>query len=76
MENSLDPIQIALTPEQQQLIRKLSGQSAQFLELTPEPADPTAGAGSGLRFRWHLSTATGIPAQQLASEPPQVEPQG
>jgi hypothetical protein len=32
-------IQIELTEEQQHLIRRLSGQFAKVLELTPDPAD-------------------------------------
>jgi hypothetical protein len=66
------PIQVPLTPEQQALIRRLSGQHAEVLELTPEPQDPSSGAGEGLRFRWRLSVATGIPRQQWVAggDPP------
>jgi hypothetical protein len=35
MDDSPEPIQIELTEEQQQLIRRLSGQFAKVLELTP-----------------------------------------
>ena len=57
------PIEIELTEEQQQLIRRLSGQFAKVLQLTPDPADAAAGAGRGLQFRWRLSVASGIPRQ-------------
>jgi hypothetical protein len=63
MSEESQPIQIELTEEQQQLIRRLSGQFAQVLELTPDAADPAAGAGKGLQFRWRLSVASGIPRQ-------------
>ena len=61
MESSSEPIQIPLTGGAEQLIRGLSGQVAQILELTPETADPAGGAGRTLQFRWRLSTATSQP---------------
>jgi hypothetical protein len=57
------PIEIELTEEQQHLIRRLSGQFAKVLELTPDATDASAGAGRGLQFRWRLSVASGIPRQ-------------
>ncbi|HEX3232897.1 MAG TPA: hypothetical protein VHR41_01785 [Gemmatimonadales bacterium] len=63
MEDPVQPIQIPLTDEQQALIKRLSGQFAQVLELVPDPADSAAGAGRGLQFRWRLSTTSGIPRQ-------------
>lgn len=66
MSEAAKPIQVPLTPEQQALIHRLSGQHAEVLELTPEPDNPANGAGEGLRFRWRLSLATGIPRQQWA----------
>ena len=48
MNHVPQPIQVPLTPEQ---------------ELTPELESPASGAGEGLRFRWRLSVATGIPRQ-------------
>ena len=62
-ETPQQPIEIELTEEQQQLIRRLSGQFAKVLELTPDPTDAAAGAGRGLQFRWRLSVASGIPRQ-------------
>jgi hypothetical protein len=75
MDGAAETIQIPLTEEQQQLIRRLSGQFAQVLELTPDASDASAGAGRGLQFRWRLSIATGIPRQQwgaggVPAEPP------
>ena len=63
MDDASEPIHIELTEEQQQLIRRLSGQFAKVLELTPDPADASGGAGRGLQFRWRLSVASGIPRQ-------------
>lgn len=68
MNHVPQPIQVPLTPEQQALIQRLSGQHAEVLELTPEPESPASGAGEGLRFRWRLSVATGIPRQQWAPD--------
>lgn len=73
MAPPVQPIQLALTEEQQALIRRLSGQFAQVLELVPEADDPTAGAGRGLQFRWRLSVATGIPRQQWGPGGEQAE---
>jgi hypothetical protein len=72
MDDAAQPIQIQLTEEQQQLIKRLSGQFAQVLELTRDTAGSPAGAGHGLQFRWRLSVATGIPRQQWGQggEPP------
>ena len=66
MSDGRPSIQIPLTAEQQALIRRLSGQQAEVLELTPESDNPASGAGEGLRFRWRLSLATGIPRQEWA----------
>jgi len=74
-QDTPQPIEIELTEEQQQLIRRLSGQFAKVLQLTPDPTDAAAGAGRGLQFRWRLSVASGIPRQvwdggQRRSDPP------
>ena len=67
MDSPAGPIQIPLTPEQQQALGRVSGQFARVLEVTPEP-------GSGLRFSWRLSTATDGPQQQPESEGSVAEP--
>jgi hypothetical protein len=74
MSQPTEPIQIQLTEEQQQLIRRLSGQFAQVLELTPDATDGTAGTGRGMPFRWRLSVATGIPRQQWGPGQPAPDP--
>jgi hypothetical protein len=58
------PIHVPLTPDQQALIKRLSGQHAEILELTPEAENPAGGTGQTLRFRWRLSLTTGIPRQE------------
>jgi hypothetical protein len=63
MGTPIPPIQLPLTDEQQALIRRLSGQHVQVLELVPDAIDGATGAGQGLNFRWRLSVATGIPRQ-------------
>jgi hypothetical protein len=63
MGTPIPPIQLPLTDEQQALIRRLSGQHVQVLELVPDATDGATGAGQGLNFRWRLSVATGIPRQ-------------
>lgn len=55
-----DPVRIVLTPEQRELVRRLSGQHVEAIELEPE--DDTK-SGGPLRFLWRLSAATGIPRQ-------------
>ena len=67
METPTGPIQIPLTPEQQQVLGRVSGQFPQMLEVTPEP-------GSGLRFSWRLSTGTDSPEQPSEPEGPVAEP--
>jgi hypothetical protein len=71
------PMRLVLTPEQTEVIRRLSGQHVQAIELQ---ADKTAGqAGGALKFVWRLSAATGIPRQawveEEASAPPSPKPQ-
>ena len=52
------PVRIVLTPEQQETVRRLSGQQIDAIELTPD--DVKKGEGP-LRLLWRLSAATGIP---------------
>ena len=60
-----DPVRIVLTPDQRELVRRLSGQHVEAIEL--EPADATKNGGP-LRFLWRLSAATGIPRQAWMNE--------
>lgn len=62
-----EPVRIVLTPEQREAVRRLSGQSIDAIELTPDNANKTGGP---LRLLWRLSAATGIPRQAwLKSDP-------
>lgn len=60
-----DPVRIVLTPEQRELVRRLSGQHVEAIELEPDDAKKTGGP---LQFRWRLSAATGIPRQAWIEE--------
>jgi hypothetical protein len=53
-----EPVRIVLTPEQREVVRRMSGQNIDAIELTPDKATP---GGGPLRFLWRLSAATGIP---------------
>jgi hypothetical protein len=59
-----DPVRIVLTPEQREVVRRLSGQHVEAIELAPEEGkEDTKKEGGALRFLWRLSAATGIPRQ-------------
>jgi hypothetical protein len=55
--------ELKLTPEQQALIRRHSGQQAQILEHTLNSGNNAEGVGRALQFRWRLSESSGIPRQ-------------
>jgi hypothetical protein len=55
-----EPVRIVLTPEQREVLRRLSGQNIDAIELKPEAPDKSGGV---LRLLWRLSAATGIPRQ-------------
>jgi hypothetical protein len=58
------PVRLVLTPEQREVVRRLSGQHVEAIELAPEKPEASAPGTSGpLRFLWRLSQATGIPRQ-------------
>ena len=59
------PVQIVLTPEQREMVRRMSGQNIDAIELGPE--DTKKGSGP-LRFLWRLSSASGIPRQKWGDE--------
>lgn len=64
------PVRIVLTPDQRELVRRMSGQTIDAIELTPDNASKGSGA---LRFLWRLSAATGVPRQgwvKAESPPP------
>ena len=67
------PVRIVLTPEQQEQIRRLSGQQIDAIEVAPEDAKK---GGGPLRFLWRLSKATGIPRRAWeGTEPPPSAPE-
>ena len=63
-------LQIVLTPEQRELVRRHSGQTVDAIELVKD-VDDTKQSGGPLRFLWRLSDATGIPRQRWAADDPQ-----
>jgi len=67
MSDESQPIELELTPEQQAIIRRASGQQAKVLQINIAP-DGTEGSGSILQFRWRLSDSTGIPRQLWNSD--------
>ena len=59
-----EPVRIVLTPEQREVVKRLSGQHVEAIELSPdEEKNGPDKQGGPLRFRWRLSAATGIPRQ-------------
>jgi hypothetical protein len=58
-----EPVRLVLTPEQREVVKRLSGQHVEAIELTPEGEGSQAKPGGVLRFLWRLSAATGIPRQ-------------
>lgn len=68
MPDDSESIELELTPEQQAVIRRLSGQHANVLQLKMNPEDSSEGTGRSVQFRWRLSDTTGIPRQRWDSE--------
>ena len=54
---------LELTPEQQAVIRRASGQHARVIQITIPEEGANEGVGRALHFRWRISQATGIPRQ-------------
>ena len=69
MAEEEEPVRLVLTPEQREIVRRLSGQHVEAIELEPEtPAKDEVPTNEppkkGVRrFLWRLSAATGIPRQ-------------
>ena len=59
------PVKLVLTPEQREMVRRMSGQNIDAIELGPED---TKKGGGPLKFLWRLSTNTGIPRQKWDNE--------
>jgi hypothetical protein len=55
-----DAVLLVLTPEQREIVRRLSGQHVDSIELQ---SAGTEKKGGELRLRWRLSAASGIPRQ-------------
>ena len=53
-----EPVRIVLTPEQREMVRRLSGQNSEAIEVD---ADDVSKGGGPLKFSWRLSAASGIP---------------
>jgi len=82
-----EAVRIVLTPEQREMVKRLSGKFVEAIELTsehkvPEAATPGSEATSQekqpsgpVRFLWRLSAATGIPRQAWVSDE-EEEPKG
>ncbi|HSE65568.1 MAG TPA: hypothetical protein VLB12_01190 [Gemmatimonadales bacterium] len=69
-----EPVRLVLTPEQREIVKRLSGQHVEAIELEPEapasdeaPTDEPPKKGV-LRFLWRLSAATRIPRQAWLSD--------
>ncbi len=67
------PMRLVLTKEQREMVKRLSGQDMEVIELTPDELDPSQGKGTMLKFLWRLSATSGIPRQKWTrdgGEPP------
>lgn len=63
------PVRIVLTPEQREVVKRLSGQHVEAIELASDQPETTSPpTGGPLRFLWRLSQATGIPRQAWITE--------
>jgi hypothetical protein len=77
-----EPVRLVLTPEQREVVRRLSGQHVEAIELESEkpaanePASNEPAKKGVLRFLWRLSAATGIPRQAWLpnEEDPKAKP--
>jgi hypothetical protein len=65
-----EPVRLVLTPEQREVVKRLSGQHVEMIELEAEKSaeESPAKQGGALKFRWRLSAATGIPRQAWVQE--------
>jgi hypothetical protein len=66
MADEAEPVRIVLTPEQREVVRRLSGKYVEAIDLEPDQSErdqDKKNEGGILKFRWRLSAATGIPRQ-------------
>ena len=68
MSDGAEHFELELTPEQQAVIRRASGQHANVLQLSLDPGKNGEGSGRSVQFRWRLSETSGIPRQRWDSE--------
>jgi CRISPR/Cas system CMR-associated protein Cmr1 (group 7 of RAMP superfamily) len=68
-----EPVRLVLTEEQREMVRRLSGQHVEAIELEPDDAKSSQGV---LRFFWRLSAATGIPRRAWALDEAEGKGQG
>jgi hypothetical protein len=62
MADQEEPVRIVLTPEQREVVKRMSGKYVEAIELEPDQTEKKKESGI-LKFRWRLSAATGIPRQ-------------
>ena len=66
-----EPVRLVLTPDQRELIHRVSGMHVDALEIDPD--DDRSGGGQ-LRFLWRRSATSGIPRQQWIRADEEVPP--
>jgi hypothetical protein len=66
-----EPVRLVLTPEQRELIHRVSGKHVEAIELS---SDDDRVDGGALRFLWRQSVTSGIPRQQWVREDEETAP--
>jgi hypothetical protein len=64
-EEKQEPVRIVLTPEQRELVHRMSGQYIDAIDLESED---TRKGGGKMRFVWRLSATSGIPRQKWVDD--------
>jgi hypothetical protein len=63
-----EPMRLVLTKDQREMVKRLSGQDMEVIELTPDEIDPSHGKGAMPKFLWRLSSTSGIPRQTWTTD--------
>ncbi len=63
-----ESMRLILTREQRAMIKRLSGQDMEAIDLTPDELDRSKGSATMLKFQWRLSATSGIPRQKWVGE--------